>query len=935
MPPQDKPVPLDENKEKHVDYADSSDNLSGGVNWDKDKVGRAISDNIPAGIQLAFNDAEPHRRPSPFGPVEQKPEPVKPAEPARPFEVAKPGDPVKVPEPAFARELPPGAIDSTQRAFQALMTVKAGQPLSPEQRKAFDDALKDAAKIEPKWAQETEKKLVEEIQSKERKLPDGTTLPPWTVEKEKQFFEKMAATQKAMAAMSPESQKKVSELDTFMSRLGPSDPRRGVFQRMLADEATKDPKMMDYLLQKNQLDNFTKDNAAGLVRRAMHQQEMSLLHARSVTSGIYAIALDKAGQPADQKQLETLLRDSISDRFAPANIPELVGLVEKHKLEEKDNKVLEDKIPGRSDLRKALEIINDSKQGSAQERLEKARPFFEKAIGAADLNDQKKVNEEIEKVSKERNALGDNIAPDKLNELESKAVELVEKARMPFEARMKYAQALQSLGVEQKDQKLVDKAIALYRAAEKIDPAYQFNPTLQGALLLAQKEPPEKFDEKRADELGKAEVDNRKAELVKQGKLPDDRPGWLKALTVAGETFAAALAFHLIGKYIFGPIGTAKNYLRRSWEQSSRTKNVDIETTPSLKPGEEPRLIYKNKDGKEMPVEGVRKADGRLRVWNGEKTELVKPGRGDKLYMAVPPDSSLTSEQLRDLAAKKLTPVGDENIINENRDRYKEEIERRDREIEELKKAQEELQKKNGGDRPPAEAPKPADAGSKALDIAKDLRAEQSGLNLNTREQVKQLLKSSLDKIDELKGSDRWSEADRHAFEKLIDDYARGDAEAIRRVHGHLGLNFPSSGPGAEIPGSGTRAEAHTDELSSLKELERRMEAPDLRARTVAQFLDKGPIRGTLEAAGMSKAKAEELEKSLLSEKKEERERAQKEIELHYERAGRGGIKGFAKEFGGRAGALVVVAALILPAIFAQKSSLEDGSSATWSGGKR
>lgn len=719
---------------------DSSDQLATAVDWERDRV-------KPEQTQIAMADAgdDDRRHKSPFGKKPEGPKQEVPKPDLKP-EVPKPDSPGtskndgqvkqespkpapkidsanpkpetksdvrldaatdksapkadstkvdKVGDPEFLKSIPPGTLDSTQRAFEALKTVEPGKGLSVAQRKLFDDALKDAAKPLPTWVSDHQQKLIDDVQSKVRVLPNGVELPPWTPEKEKQFVLNLRSVQKAIGELSPDAQKRVGELEGLIGQLPKNDTvRRGVFQRMLDEEGKKDPKIQAYLEQKNQMDKFTVDNAAGLVRRNMHQQDMSVLHSHGVVSGLYAIALDRAGQKSDQKQIETLLKDSVRDRFAPANIPEIIQLVDKYKLDEKETQSVEAKVHGYGDMKKAQQIMADPSLGTVSERLAKAREHFEKAIGAADLVDQKKTSDEIEELTKRRIDAGDSITGEKLNEMEDKAVELVAKARLGFEARLSYALALQQASVETKNASLNEQSINMLKSIENIDPAYKLDPTVQGALIIAQRKPPENIDLNAAAELGKPAVEKIKEEMIKAGGKPEDKPAWLRALTFAGETLAGILAFHVVGKYVFKPIGNLKNYVSRSWEMSSRVKRVEAEQTPSLKPGEEPRLTLKTKDGKEYPVEGVRNADGRLRVNDGEKTAVIKPGRGDLLYVKVAPDSNLSKEQVKELAAKKLKPVGDEAIIGENQQRFKEELQIREREIEQLKAANEELQRK-------------------------------------------------------------------------------------------------------------------------------------------------------------------------------------------------------------------------------------------------
>ena len=792
-------------------------------------------------VQLAFAD-EGARRPSPFGPPagetpkpDVRPEPEGPA--ARPGDpVGRPGDPAARPAeragaPEFMKKLPAEALSANQRAFEALQTVRSGVALNEQQKAAFESALAAARKVEPPaWLQEQQSKLVDDLQNRSRTLPNGAVLPPWTTEKEKQFVDRLLSSQKAFEDMSADAKKKVGEIEANLSKLAANDTiRRGVFQRMLEDEGQRDPKVKSYIAEKGQLDRFTKDNAEGLVRRNMHQQEMSVLHSRAVVSGLYAIALDRAGQPADQKKLEELLKDSVKDLFAPANIPELVGLTEKYKLEEKENQALEDKVPGRADLRKAMEIMNDEKIGSAAARLEKARPFFEKAIGASALIDQQKTAEEIEKISKERNALGDKIGNEKLNELETRATELVEKARLAYEVRLRFATALQNAAVEKKDKDLNAQAIAVLKAAESLDPAYKLDPVIQGALHIAQKEPMESFDLKKAEEVGKPITDQIKADLIKQGKMADDRPMWQKALWYGGEALLGVAAFHLIGKYVFGPMLAAKNYIKRSWELSSRLGNVQTEATPSLKAGEQPKLVLKTRDGKEMAVEGVRYEDGKIRVWNGEKTEAHKLRSGDTLVMKLPPDANLSKEQVKDLASKKLTPIAEEEVINEVRTRYEEEIKIRDRANEALKQANEELQRKVEAGGPGTKPPGTTDGSSRSnpdaarpervVPTAGKLQGTDTRMNPDGSLERREALPGEVLAREQLERRDRVDQKEIDVMKRSAEELAKSEkaadkekAEALRKtvdaLEGRLGVE--------------AQAEAHKSMLAeSKKALER------------------------------------------------------------------------------------------------------------------
>jgi hypothetical protein len=221
----------------------------------------------------------------------------------------------------------------------------------------------------------------------------------------------------------------------------------------------------------------------------------------------------------------------------------------------------------------------------------------------------------------------------------------------------------------------------------------------------------------------------------------------------------------------------------------------------------------------------------------------------------------------------------------------------------------------------PAASAEIPDVHRRALEIAKSIKSAQADLKLVDRAQVQQLLNSTLDAIDE--GKTPWAEADRRAIVKLIEDYVRGDATATRAVHSFLGIEMP-----AET--ASTRAgSAPVDTPQTLKDLERQLEEPARRAELVARMLERGPLRETLTTKGMSDERARQLERDLLSEKREVREKAMEEIGRYYR--GKGGARGFASEVKGRLGALVMVAAVLLPFVFAEAAREDNAApTATW-----
>ncbi|MBX9685885.1 MAG: hypothetical protein K2X27_04230 [Candidatus Obscuribacterales bacterium] len=230
------------------------------------------------------------------------------------------------------------------------------------------------------------------------------------------------------------------------------------------------------------------------------------------------------------------------------------------------------------------------------------------------------------------------------------------------------------------------------------------------------------------------------------------------------------------------------------------------------------------------------------------------------------------------------------------------------------------------------------DVERRGLDLAKDLRkGDFAALSLTNRAEVGEFLKSCLDQIDELKGDKKWTEADRRAFESLVEKYRSGDAAAMATIHAYLDLKIPVAAASA-TPGAATGMErpAAAPESVTLADLERKLRDPVERATVLKRLEDEGHLRETLKKAGMPETRARELERDLLSEKEEVRERARREIERYYESRGRGGFRGFAKEASGRLGAMVMVAAVVLPWLLSSPASAGDyRPSATWSGGGR
>lgn len=229
----------------------------------------------------------------------------------------------------------------------------------------------------------------------------------------------------------------------------------------------------------------------------------------------------------------------------------------------------------------------------------------------------------------------------------------------------------------------------------------------------------------------------------------------------------------------------------------------------------------------------------------------------------------------------------------------------------------------------------------RALDLARDwMKKRLAGLDLQSKDQRYQALKSCLEEMDELPAEKKPSPADRDAFAKLLAEYAKSDSAKTKELETYLGFKQGESeskaAGDAQLASNGNKADAAKESVS-IAELQKRLAGdPVERARVLKKIEDEGPIRQTLKQAGMEEKRARELERDLLSEREETRKKTQQEIDRFYETRGRGGFKGFAKEASGRLGALVMVAAAVLPWVIPSSRSESDMEKpASWSGGQK
>ncbi len=698
-----------------VDLADSANSSSSDVLqayvWKPPAAGQPDSKQVPhvAAEQPAQSENAPARPrfTSPFG-VPEKPSATPPIT-ETPVEkpIGKPVDKLvdapsqpagkprdntgavdRISESASASPVPREALDSNARALQALSQVREGQALSSEVRQRFENALRDASSINAARAAEYEQKITEELQSQTRTVSGGKVLPPWTEQKEQEFRGHISATQQAFQGIPEASRNNVAAIEARLKATPVSEiGLRLQLQGQLRAESTpqNDPsgKVAGYLLKKQQLETFTQNNTDGLVRRNLHQQEMAALHSKAIVSGLYAMALDKSGHPEDRAKTITLIRDAIADKFAVSNLPEILRLKEKYAIIEREP--IDDKVPGRIALKRALEIMQDESQGNSKERLEKASPFFEQAIGASDRIDIAATDDALKKIAKEAAELGEGGDPKRMEELDKQAVELLENIKQPGLARLAYAMALNNVAVAgpgAPDKELNDRAIGYLRSILQRDPGSKFDPIVQGALKLALENPPGSIREDLALEAGKPEVERLKREAKEQGK-PEEELFWRNALGTVAD-FAVGMA----GWYAISRLWRAgKEGPYRNWQTARRINAVEVEAIPSLKPGEKPRLVIRDAEGKEREVTGVRKEDGSFRVNDGEKTELVKMRRGEKLVLKVAPDSRLSPEQAREAAGRVLTPTRTEEAVKDAKSQLETQLRQRDLELEQMRKA--------------------------------------------------------------------------------------------------------------------------------------------------------------------------------------------------------------------------------------------------------
>lgn len=567
-------------------------------------------------------------------------------------------------------DLPPRARNCIGDALRVLSALTAGKPLDKERREVFEDCIKNAASIDPDKAAQHVVKLVQELSTRARRLPSGLVLPPWTPENEDSFLQLDYEVTMSRGRIKPAAAQQLLQLQNALRATTDSDVNlRYGLQQQIRALAKDNTQVTDYILRLEHQEKFIKENRAGIMRRELHKAEICMLNGEAFCNGLYAIALDKAGNLADIAKIEKCLSCSVSNRFVRDAFPELIRLAEKYHVEIVE--VEDRKIPGRASLRHALWIMEQPDR-STREKLEKARPFFEQSIGAAAQIDTEAITAELKQLKKQFEELAPQTNEDERQRITDRVKQLMDLRWSLSVALLKYATILNNAAIELNDKGLKDEALRYLDQLEKRDAMVKLDPLYQGArkLILGA----QKVTEEEAIRVGQQIVNDLQQEQTAQAP-PEEKSLWKTILSFAG----SLLSLYLTTKAI-GMMNNATTTVRRSLELWRRVRNVEIEL--SLSPGQQPTLVL-HQDGKALPVEGVRREDGRILVREGELTQAV-PLRGKLVLKCA---DNLAPEQAHKLIMKMLTPASMEHALD-NATRL---LTRQQEEIEALQKSNDTL----------------------------------------------------------------------------------------------------------------------------------------------------------------------------------------------------------------------------------------------------
>jgi len=202
---------------------------------------------------------------------------------------------------------------------------------------------------------------------------------------------------------------------------------------------------------------------------------------------------------------------------------------------------------------------------------------------------------------------------------------------------------------------------------------------------------------------------------------------------------------------------------------------------------------------------------------------------------------------------------------------------------------------------------------------------------------VLEFLKNGLDEKSPLNA------ADKEKLAKLLDDYRANKPDAVRSVHEMLGIK----------PGGSAAADRNSpaDKRAGSVEQADRSLSPDQRAADTRYLVAcreigrEGLVRQLLEVRNIPSREARELEERLLSDNKEIREEARKQLER---RIGRDGVEGLQRdilaearkpgggrfcEMSGRLGSVAVVVGTLIQVFGAEAEASTRTPEATWGAG--
>ncbi len=256
-----------------------------------------------------------------------------------------PGDTrAQQPAPSGGTEMDRASMTSISRAYQAIQTVKEGQPLTKDQEQAFQQAIADAAKITPQQIEAQKQALRNELYSAQTSADGKSTMPAWTDAKEQQWKTVSSAAESSFKAIDPAKQQQVTALEQQLAQVKDSDQNavqtRQSIESQLNNMALTDQKIKDYMTARKAVGDFYQANPDAMKRAAYDQavgQLSNLEHAKAITNGLYGLALNASKNPADIERAKPYLAEAAKDPAALQMVPEIGQLVQTQKIQPADN----------------------------------------------------------------------------------------------------------------------------------------------------------------------------------------------------------------------------------------------------------------------------------------------------------------------------------------------------------------------------------------------------------------------------------------------------------------------------------------------------------------------------------------------------------------------------------------------------------------------